>query len=345
MRVQVCATALLLLMISVSSAQVASHAPVVSSQATESLPAAQMQSAVVNDKPVVRVNGTALTNRDLVREMFAIFPYGQQHNGFPKSMEPEIRKGAMDMIIFEELVYQEALRRKMEIPETRLNQAQAEFKKKFPNPKVYQGYLRAECQGSAQVLRQKIRRSLLIEAFLKNEVYSKSTVTAAQAKAYYDKNPNEYRHGESFSIQTISIIPPANNPSPEVQKEAHKRAEDALRQAKLTKSYREFGLLAEKLSDDDWHVNMGDRKVMDADKLPPPVAEAARKMKPGDVSELMQFGTNYTLFRLNEHTPAGRAKFEDVKKELQSNLQKSKLNELRSEVGKRLRKNAKIELL
>ncbi|HYL13792.1 MAG TPA: peptidylprolyl isomerase [Terriglobales bacterium] len=344
MRFRLCTACLLLVMISASSAQVASHAPTARPETSEKLPTAQMQAAVVNDKPVVRVNGTALTNRDLVREMFAIFPYGQQHDGFPKSMEPEIRKGALDMIIFEELVYQEAQRRKMEIPAARLNQAQADFKKRFANAKQYQEYLKMECQGSTQALRQKIRRSLLIEALLKTEVEAKSAVSLAQAKAYYDKSPKEYAHGESFAIQTISIIPPAN-PSPDVQKEARKRAEDALRQAKATKSYREFGLLAEKLSDDDWHVNMGDRKTMDAGKLPPPVVEAARKMKPGDISELMQFGTNYTFFRLNEHTLPGRAKFDDVKEELRSNLQKSKLSEIRSEFGKRLRKNAKVEVL
>ncbi len=53
-------------------------------------------------KPVARVNGVALTDRDLLQEMFAIFPYARQHNGFPKSEEAEIRKGALDMIVFEE---------------------------------------------------------------------------------------------------------------------------------------------------------------------------------------------------------------------------------------------------
>jgi len=344
MRFQVCSAVFLLLMVPVSSAQVASHQQSPKLETADKLPAAQMQAAVVNDSPVVRVNGIALTNRDLVREMFAIFPYGQQHNGFPKSMEPEIRKGALDMIIFEELVYQEAARRKMEIPAARLNQSEANFKKSFPSSQQYQNYLKMECQGSTQVLRKKIRRSLLIEALLKIEVQAKSTVSLAQAKAYYDKNPQSFRHLETLSIQTISIIPPANASS-DVQKEARKRAEDALRQAKATKSYREFGLLAEKLSEDDWHVNMGDRKAMEVDKLPPPVVDAARRMKPGDVSELMQFGTNYALFRLNEHTPAGRAKFEDVKKQLQADLQKTKVNEVRAEFGKRLRKNAKVEVL
>src|SRR6266480_1307882 len=61
-------------------------------------------------KPVLRVNGQVLTDRDVLHEMYTLFPYASQHNGFPKSMEGEIRKGATDMLIFEELVYQEAQR-------------------------------------------------------------------------------------------------------------------------------------------------------------------------------------------------------------------------------------------
>ena len=69
----------------------------------------------ISDKPVVRVNGTVLTDRDLLREMYSIFPYAKQHNGFPKAQEASIRQGALEMIIFEELVYQEARRRNLTI--------------------------------------------------------------------------------------------------------------------------------------------------------------------------------------------------------------------------------------
>ncbi len=81
----------------------------------------------VSDKPVARVNGAVLTDRDLVREMFAIFPYAKQHNGFPKGQEAAIRQGALEMIIFEELVYQEAERRKLTVSRERLNQRRGRF--------------------------------------------------------------------------------------------------------------------------------------------------------------------------------------------------------------------------
>ena len=67
-----------------ASAQVASHSPAVQ-------PATAM--GAPSGRPVVRVNGTALTDRDLVREMLNVFPYAKQHGGkFPKDSEPKSAK-------------------------------------------------------------------------------------------------------------------------------------------------------------------------------------------------------------------------------------------------------------
>src|ERR1700689_3159989 len=105
----------------------------------------------MSDKPVARVNGAVLTDRDLLREMYAIFPYAKQHNGFPKAQEASIREGALEMIIFEQLVYQEAQRRGLTISTARLNQAEEEFGKQFHSPEDYDQYMQAEMHGSRQV--------------------------------------------------------------------------------------------------------------------------------------------------------------------------------------------------
>jgi parvulin-like peptidyl-prolyl isomerase len=179
---------------------------------------------------------------------------------------------------------------------------------------------------------------------LKTEVEQKSVVTAAEAKAYYDKNSNQFENSESLRIQTISIIPPQNSGAA-VEKEAIKRAEEAYKLAKQTKSFQDFGLLAEKVSDDDWHVNMGDRSSVPISTLPPPIVKAAAAMKPGEVSNLIQLGNAYTIFRLVEHEPAGKKPFAALKAKLQSDLQKQKRAELRTALNQRLRKNAKVEVL
>jgi len=327
-------------------AQIASHAPTLpaTTKAESATPAAVApnSSLQVSGKPVALVNGAVLTDRDLLREMFAMFPYARQHNGFPKGEEAEIRRGALKMIEYEELVYQEAERRKMTIPKAKLDQAEGEYRGKFQSEDDFQQYLKTEMNGSEQQLRQKIRRSLLIEKLLKIEVSDRSQVSLAEAHAYYDKNPKMFRHAELFGFQTISIMP-AENANAEVRQQARKRAEDALKQAKATKSFQEFGLLAEKISEDDYRVNMGDHKLVEREKLPPDMVKTALAMQPGDISNLIQVGSFYYFFRLNAHIAAGQVAFSEVKDRLLKDLQKTKYDRLRSDLDNRLRKNAKVE--
>lgn len=334
---------LVILLASVTaSSQVASHAPTVFKQPPTQEKGMVALSAV--GKPVARVNGAVLTDTDLVREEYAIFPYARQHSGVPKELEPGIRDGALKMIIFEELVYQEAVRRKMTVSPARMQRAEADFRKQFSNSAEFNALLQSEFRGSQQMLREKIRRSLLIEGLLKAEIDDKSVVTPAELKAYYDKNQARFRIVESYTFQTISILPPAKATADQL-KEGRKRAEDALRQAKLTKNAEEFGMLAEKISDDDYRVMMGQHKPVIVEQLAPQVLKVLTAMKANDVSDVIQIDQAYTILHLNVHTPAGVQKFADVKVHLAKDLQQSKGNQLRSTLDSRLRKNAKIEEL
>jgi len=336
--------------LSCSAQVVASHSstlakPATATSASASLPPASVQPLPPSSgNPVARVNGAVLTDRDLTREIEAIFPYAKIHNGIPKDMEPEMRKGALEMIIFEELLYQDALRQRRTVSPERMQRAEVEFRKQFTTEQEYNQVMQNEVHGSKQLMRERIRRSLLIEDMLKTEVRDKARVSETAALAYYKANPKKFQHPEMFSIQTISFIPP-QNATPDMTEEARKKAESAIKLAKATKSYKDFGLLAEKVSEDDWHVNMGDRKAVEREKLPPPVVTAALAMKPGQVSDLIQLGPAYTLFRLNAHTPAGVAPFAEVKAKLMTDLQKSRTEQLRADLNKKLRKTAKIEVL
>jgi parvulin-like peptidyl-prolyl isomerase len=298
----------------------------------------------VTGKPVVKVNGAVLTDRDLMHELFVIFPYAQLHKGIPKDMEPEMRRGAMDMIIFDELVYQEALRRKMTIPETKYETSRQHFMKQFPDDKAFAAFMAQECKGSKVEFRRQLTRSLLIEALVKQEVLDKARLTDAQIHKVYADNLKTFDRAESFSFQSISIIPPPNATA-EVLAEAKKHAQAAWKAAKATKSYQEFGLIAEKYSDDDYKVNNGDHKMVERSKLPPEFVKAALGMKTGDVSDLIPLGPNYTIFRLNAHVAAGRESFEEAKPKLRADVEKARTEQLRKHLYDGLRRNAKVQEL
>ena len=158
--------AFLLLGIGAALAQVSSHAPTVFTNTPAQSAAKPAQSTGTN-KPVARVNSAVLTDADLVREEYAIFPYARQHNGIPKEFEKQIRDGALKMIVFEELVYQEALREKLTVSAVKLQHAEAEFPQTVRDAGRIQRVSAERFQRSHQLLQEKIQRSLLIEAYLK----------------------------------------------------------------------------------------------------------------------------------------------------------------------------------
>jgi peptidyl-prolyl cis-trans isomerase SurA len=317
--------------------QVASH-----TQAKFEVPSATL--AAPTGKPVAKVNGAVLTDRDLLREEYAIFPYAKQHSGsIPKDMEPGIRKGALEMIIFEELAYQDAKKRGYAVSPQKLATAEKDFRKRFSSEQEYQQFLKYEFDGKQELLNKRIERSLLIEKYLTINVNQKSVVTPAELKANYDKSA-KFSYPESYAIQTISIMPPAKATKAQLD-EAKKRADDALKQAKATKTPEEFGVLAEKLSDDDYRVMMGDHKWVGKDKMPPEVLAAASKMKKGDVSDLIQVEGNYVVFRLNGHVQAGKYKFAEVQKDLRKQMEQQKTEHVRAALDAKLKQSAKIETL
>ena len=78
----------------IALAQVASHAPTtVASAAPRPAVSAQASPMVVTDKPVARVNGAVLTDRDLLREMFSSSPTRGSIMGSPKSRKRRSGKG------------------------------------------------------------------------------------------------------------------------------------------------------------------------------------------------------------------------------------------------------------
>lgn len=296
-------------------------------------------------KTVARVNGTVLTDRDLLGEMLTIFPYARQHGGkFPESMEADIRRGALDMLEFEELVYQEAARRNLTVPPARLEIAMKAFRQQFNSPDEYSSYLKAECSGSASKLRAKIRRSMMIEDLLQVEVSLKAAVKDAEVHAFYQKNTARFLSAESVSVQTISLLIP-DNPTPQQEASVRKRAEDALQQARKTKSSEEFGMLAEKVSEDDWRVMMGDHQFITPNQMPPEVARVAFGMKPGQVSELIRAENSWCIVRVNGQKASSQASYEQVKDSLKKELEASKVDTLRRTLHQQLRKKARVEEL
>src|SRR5215470_1606823 len=217
---------------------------------------------------------------------------------------------------------------------------------KFPEAMEaeFRAYLKEECGNSMTKLRAKVRRSIMIDDLLLSDVGQKAIVTDEQVLTFYQKNPARFLSPESVSLQTISIGIP-DKPTSQQEASARQRAEDALRQSRKTKNYEEFGMLAEKISEDDWRVMMGDHQFVTREQMPPEAAKAAFSMKPDQISELIRTENSWCILRVNGRQDAHQVTYEQVKDSLKKELQANRVETLRQALHQQLRKTAKIEEL
>jgi hypothetical protein len=101
--------------------------------------------------------------------------------------------------------------------------------------------------------------------------------------------------------------------------------------------------LAETLSDDGTAAgNKGNLGVQDLTKFDPRFAQAARKLKVGEVSQPFESGFGVHIVRLNAHEPAKRFKFEDAKEELAAEAENQHLRSVWSEHLRKIQNDPKL---
>ena len=104
-------------------------------------------------------------------------------------------------------------------------------------------------------------------------------------------------------------------------------------------------MLAEKVSEDDWRVMMGDHQFVSRDQMPPEVAKVAFAMKTGQTSDLIRAENSFCVVRLNARQDAHQVSYDQVKASLKKELEGTKVDALRQALHQQLRKNARVEEL
>ncbi len=293
---------------------------------------------------VARVNGAMLTQRDLRREMQKQFPYASVHgNRVPPAYEAELSRKALAQIVFEELVHQEALRRKMVVPAETLRDVLQQARGRFPTLQEYQSYAVQE-YGSVKGFEEQIRRALLIALLLDKEITRKARVTAAELRQFYNDNLARFRKPESVWIQSISLNVPAEA-TPAQRAHVRNRAVELLPMARAAGSFEEFGRLAERFSEDDWRIMLGDHKWIHRGRLPSAVEAVAFRLKAGQVSDIIVTSEAFVIVRINGVQPQRQITFGEVSAALREDLEKAKLADVRRQFEKHLRKTFVVEEL
>jgi len=294
--------------------------------------------------PIARINGIALTQDYLDEEMQRLFPYYSIHGGHvPASAEANLKTQAMHDAVLHELVYQEALRRKVQIPPQEWQKRMSDIRKGFSTRKAFEAAVTKQ-YGSTPAFEKRLRRAMLVQRLWKQEVTQKSAVTTEMARAYYLAHTDQYIRPESVWLQSITIKVPANATA-EQKQAAKKVAEEILLKAKAAKNYEEFGLLAQQLSQDDWRVMMGDHRWVHRVAVTRDIEDVVFGLEEGHVSGVTETAAGFVILRSNGHQAKRQMTFTEMSKGVREKLGLEARDKRAKQFEDSLRSRAKIVIL
>lgn len=297
-------------------------------------------------KPVAVVNGveitaddfrkTVATYKESISKMYGAELWNQEVKDGVKYKD-EMKKAILQQMIQEQVIYQEAKKKKLEAKPEEVDKQFKQLKESISKDKEYEKFLK-DNNIDDEFLKAQLAKDISIQNYKTN--FDKNTkISEEEMKKYYEENKNNYIDDEvkASHILISTVDSKTNKPVSEAKKkEAKKKAEEVLKKAK---SGEDFAKLAKEYSDDKGSAeNGGDLGFFSKGEMVPEFEKAAFSMDKDEISDLVESQFGYHIIKVTDKKYKEYT-FDEVKDNIKQNLLYKKYTE---EVNK-LTKEAKIE--
>lgn len=285
---------------------------------------------------VARVSGVAIDAVEL-RRAKKVLLRGQT---VPAEQQAALDKQAVEQLISAELLYQAAAKLEIADLDKQIDAKMAQGKARFKDEQEFTKAIK-DLEMDEKALREYTRRDLLISRFLETEFASKTSVSEAESRSFYDKNLDKFKRDETVKASHI-LVGVDSTASADDKKKARETAE------KLRKELvggADFAVLAKGNSTCPSSQQGGDLGFFGKGQMVPPFEKAVFALKPGEISDVVETQFGYHIIKLTERNPAATTAFSDVKAKIEEYLKGQKVNEAIQKYLADARKSAKIEIL
>ncbi len=185
---------------------------------------------------------------------------------------------------------------------------------------------------------QEVRSALSYEKLFEPYIKDKVTISDSDANSYYTANLKDFEEPEQVRASHI-LISVKQTDSNEVRAQARAKIETIL--AKI-KAGADFAELAKTDSNCPSAENGGDLGFSPRGIYEEPFEEVAFKLKPGEISDIVETVFGYHIIKVTDHKDARTIPFEEVKEQIIKELKNRKEDDLADKYIQSLKDNAKI---
>jgi len=288
---------------------------------------------------VAEVNGVPITRlayqSALQRTLFVL-----QSRGQPIDMpQSELFQRVLDQMVFQELVHQEAKSRPSEGVEEIVEERIAAARAQAGSDEQFEKLL-AEREITLESLRDAVRRQVVVERLVQDELVTKIQITDEEIQSTYDQNRDQFVVPERVRASHV-LISVQEGATDAQRQEAFAQAQ-ALRQQVLGGA--DFAELARANSGDKTTAERGgDLGYFTRGQMVPTFEAAAFALQPGELSDVVETRFGYHVIKCVDRKAPELLEFNDqLKQAISTRLVQGRLQEMLPEYASQLRAKAQV---
>ncbi len=288
--------------------------------------------------PVATVNGEKISKAELEKAFNqAIEASGMRPEDLSMEQKLSGYGEILDELIVDKLVAKAA--EKLEVKDDEVVMEISKIKANFPSEEVFKQEM-TRMGETDESMKTTIKRVLQQRRWMETQLAGKDKVGDDDAKKFYDTNQEEFKHPPLVRASHILIRIPEGADDKVI---AEKKAAAVAALARVKKG-EDFAAVAKELSEEPGAKETGgDLNFFPKERMVPEFADAAFKMKEGEVSEPVQTKFGWHVIKVTGKKDAGVMPFDEVKEQVVAYLQGSKRRDAIKGVIDGLRSGAKIE--
>ena len=291
------------------------------------------------EKPVARVNGSAISAADLKRAQ-KILLANKPGLQIPPMLQKEFETQALNQLITNELLFQASQKLEIKDLDQQAQEKLALIRQRYPDPKVFDQELQKIGMDEKSFL-DSSRRELAVTYLVNTTIAPKISVTDEEIKKFYQENPDKFRVAEQVRASHILIGVDAKAGAEE-KKAAREKAEKLHRE--LVQD-ADFAKLARENSTCPSSKQGGDLGYFSRGRMVPPFEHAAFSLQPGGVSDVVQTEFGYHIIKLSDRKKPEQVSLDSAKTKIAEYLRVQKTNAAIEAFVAAARKEAKVEVL
>lgn len=286
-------------------------------------------------EPIVKVNGVTVP-RVLYAQTLAYLRARIPQGNVERYLNAKF--DAMESIVNDELLYQEAKRLGLEASDAAVEGSLQDAAARAGGEAAFLAAMESQGFGR-KFVKETIRKRQSIDRFVQEHLLKNVEVTEAEELEYYNKNLDRFTPETWVRVQRILVRIPPKSDAADVAV-ARKRADSIL---SLLRRGEKFETMAHEYSEDQVASMGGDLGFIKRGVASPQFDAVAFNLRPGEVSDVVEDDTGFHIIRLVERRGGEPTSFPEVKEACHERVLAQKKDLAIRAMANKLRDAATIE--